>query len=181
MTVVALTAALVSLGVSVLALLIVLGLTRRVRAGGLALTQAGANGAALSPLTGFGVPEFQFIDAAGIPVSSARLASGRHVLAFVSSACDPCRDSLPEFVSLADVVGADQSLAIFADDGDDRDVAVAMLRQLRCGSTVLVEGVDGEVSRLFGVDSFPTFVGVEDGVVQMSSHRVADLVRWHGR
>jgi hypothetical protein len=179
-TAVALTAALVALAVSVLALLIVVGLARRLRAGGLALTPAGASAPAFLPPTGIGVPEFQFIDADGAPVSSARLASGRHAMAFVSSACDACRDSLPEFLGLADTVGADHSLAVFTDDGEDRGAAAAMLNQLRRRSTVLVEGTDREVGHLFSVVSFPTYVGVEDGIVQLSSHRIADLVQWHG-
>lgn len=181
MTALALTAALVSLAVSVLALLIVVGLARRLHAGGMTLTPVGASAPEFLPPTGIGVPEFQVIDSAGAPVSSARLASGRHAVAFVSSSCDACRDSLPEFLGLADTVGADHALAVFTDDGDDRGAAAAMLDQLRRRSTVLVEGARGEVGRLFSVVSFPTFVGVEDGVVQVSSHRIADLVQWHGR
>lgn len=175
MTTLAVTASLMALGISVLALLVVIGAVRRMRAGGWS-KPAGSDSL---PAIGVRVPSFDFVDIDGRPVGSDRLATGRHAVAFVSSACDACLDSLPELVRFAGSVGTDRCLAVLYDDSDDAAVTEQMLGSLAGTSTVLVERDSREVSTLFGVDSFPTFLGVQDGIVRVSSHRVVELTRWH--
>jgi hypothetical protein len=172
----ALAVALIALGVSVLTLLIVLGAVRRMRTSGW-IRSTVVDG--LPPI-GLTVPSFRFLDTSGNPIDSNRLGSGRHALAFVSSACDACHDSVPQWVALADKLGAERSLAVLLDDSEDPALTASMLRRLTGASTVLVEA-EGErgVGELLGVASFPTFLGVQDGVVRLSSHRTNDLVRWH--
>jgi hypothetical protein len=177
MTAVAVVAALCALVISLLALLIAIGTARRTRAGAVPAAHGGSG--EMLPTVGVGVPRFDSVDVAGVTIDSDRLASGRHALAFVSSACDACRDSLPEFLSLAGTVGAGRTLAVLLDDDEDPGIAVGMAQQLQERSTVVVEDVRRDLSKQFDVQSYPTFVGVQDGVVLLSSHRVADLARWH--
>jgi hypothetical protein len=176
MTALALAAALLALGVSVLTLLIVLGAVRRMRTAGWTRSTA----VDTLPPIGLTVPSFRYLDASGNPIDSNRLASGRHAVAFVSSACDACHDSVPQWVALAGKLGTERSLAVLLDDSEDHALTASMLQRLTGAGTVLIEAEgDRGVSKLFGVASFPTFLGLQDGVIRLSSHRTNDLVRWH--
>lgn len=182
MTSVTAAAALASLIISVFTLLLVLGIARRIRSAGPA-KPAGprAGGAVTLPALGRPVPEFRFVDVEGAPVVPDRLRTGRHVVAFVSSSCDACVDSVPGFVELAGSLGKERALAVLLDDGDDRSLAAALMQRLRAASTLLIESHDRDVSKLFDIVSFPSFVGIENGVVRLASHRVAELSQWSGQ
>jgi len=177
-SVLAAVAALVALAISLFTLLVVIGLARRVRAGGSQLTPAGSGLAAVTlPSTGRPVPEFRFLATDGQPIQDSRLTSGRHGVAFVSSSCDACLDSLPEFVELARQVG-DRSLAVLLDDSRDRNRTVMMIDRLGSATTLIIDNETRDVGRRFEVVSLPTFLGVHDGVIELASHRVGDLAGW---
>jgi thiol-disulfide isomerase/thioredoxin len=171
--------AVTALALSAFSLLIVLGLARRMRGMAAAGPTPAASGGSL-PTVGASAPDFSFVDVSGDEVRGSRLDTGRHAVAFVSSACDACRDSVPVFAELAGQVGTDRSLAVLLDDSTDRGVAVEFIERLRSRTTVLVEDLDRDVSKRFGVTSFPTFVGVDEGRIELSTHKVKDLVGWIG-
>jgi thiol-disulfide isomerase/thioredoxin len=181
-SVVALIAALAALALSGFSLLLALGLARRVRAVSEgAVSLPGVPGMEHLPATGLAVPSFQAVALSGDPVASARLRTGRHVVAFISSECDACHEAMPHFAELASRLGIEHSLAVLTHDGTDSAAAEKLIGGLRSSSTVVVEDAARKVSRPFGVTSFPTFLGVNDGDVEFSSHRVQDVAAWQSR
>ncbi|MGP3934220.1 TlpA family protein disulfide reductase [Nonomuraea sp. KM88] len=148
-------------------LLLVLGVTRRLREHGSRLDDL------FTPppfaLPGTELPDFTAVSLDGSVISrgfftgaeTAGGASAPYCLVGVfSTDCSVCRVYLPGFVERAKAAG--QTLAIIAaDDGD----AAIYADDLAQAATIVVEPHEGPVGKAFQVTSYPTFFLVDAGAV----------------
>jgi thiol-disulfide isomerase/thioredoxin len=125
------------------------------------------------PGPGTPVPDFAVAAADGVTLSTADLAGADTFVAFLSSACQSCRDELPRLrevlarypVPIAVVVGSPVERAematglpsvahvVMEDDADDRGLAAR-----------------------FGIRHFPAFLLVGEGVVRSAGHSVEEVL-----
>lgn len=162
--------------VAVLNLLLTLGVIRRLREHTTRL-------AALPP-DGLGPPsdlvlavgerpaEFHAVTVEGDEVSLASLATPA-LLGFFSPDCPPCQEWIPRFVRAAGELpqGRKQALAVVVGNVTGAGDEVAQLRQV---AQVVVEQLDGPVSRAFAVKGWPVLCRLgADGTITANDNDAA--------
>jgi hypothetical protein len=153
----------VALVTTVLNLLLLLGVIRRLREidARLAPVPAGSAG----PPTGSTVDPLTATTVAGRAVSTVDRVRAT-LLGFFSPGCAPCADSIPAFVDLA---AGFTTVAVIV--GDDASYAARL-----AAVDVVVEPDGGPWATALQVTSFPTFCLVDrDGVVLGSGNGISDL------
>jgi thiol-disulfide isomerase/thioredoxin len=128
---------------------------------------------ATGPATGAALPAFQLPDLAGQPVQAEQLKRGVVVLNFWFTSCAPCRQEIPELSAFAREHPEVPLYGISVDVGMPPERLRALSERLGVGYPVLHD-VDGQVSRLFAVDLYPTTVIVHDGVIELVRSGVVD-------
>ena len=139
-------------------LLLVLGLVRRIReyeARG--LPESGPPSEVMKPV-GARIGAFSTRSVDGADVSNATLA-GPSFAGFMSPGCDACHERLDDFRKAA-AAHDGPVLAVVVRDGGDTGELAAALREV---ATVVVEDIGGPVSAAFGVSGFPVFALLDAG------------------
>lgn len=166
--------------VATLNLLLTLGVIRRLREHTERLAAAPAGGG-LGPPPDLMLPvgqrpgEFRAETVDGVELSLAGLAAPV-LLGFFSPLCEPCREWVPRFVQAAAELpkGRAQALAVVVGDGAESGDEVAELRRV---AQVVVEPLDGPVSRAFGVRGWPALCRVDaDGFITTTDNHAAVAV-----
>ncbi len=151
--------------VTVLNLLLLLGVIRRLKEHDQAIAKI-PHGAPADSMRAPGseVDEFTAVSTDDVPVTKEALA-GETVVGFFSVSCAPCVENAPKFAEHAAGVpgGKDSVLAIVVADGDDDPSE--MVGILSDGARVVVEGYDGPMATAFGVTAFPTYAVVASGKI----------------
>lgn len=148
-------------------LVLTVGLVRRIRDHTRLLSQLGAEteGSIALPV-GARVDEFSVLTTNGVSISLADL--GPTIVGVFSPSCPACKPALPKFIERANFTDGVTSLAVVAADTGD---AADLVSRLSACTAVVVEAVgDGLVQKALGVNGFPAFLFIQDGVVKASSH-----------
>ncbi|WP_433222453.1 TlpA family protein disulfide reductase [Dactylosporangium sp. CS-047395] len=173
-----LTAAVVILtGLTLLNLLLMLGVIRRLRDHSERFTQLTKS---VMPevavlAAGSPVPEFAATTRDGDTVSGTTLEP-ETLLGFFSPSCKPCKAMLPKFADYARSVpgGRERVLAIVVQDADPAEY-LALLEPV---ARVIVEEPGGTVAAAFDVSGFPAVCLIgPDGTVAASGMHLQDLPR----
>ncbi|MFI9596338.1 TlpA disulfide reductase family protein [Nonomuraea sp. NPDC052265] len=140
-------------------LVLTLGVVRRLREHTTQLQSLLSHGDRSPGRAGGDVGDFLATTVDGEQVSRD-LLTGETLVAFFSPGCTTCRETLPEFVEFARALpgGRRQVLAVLAGDREDSD---EMVRTLTPVARVALEDFDGELSRAFAVDAFPSHYVVD--------------------
>lgn len=157
-------------------LVLCIGIIRRLREHTSLLDQLGKGTVSKNTVMltgGEQVGDFQARTLDGVAVRLADLR-GTVLVGFFSLDCSVCVERLPEFVDLAAGQGGgrDQVLAMVV--GNDDAAAAAIVATLAPVARVSRDA-DGALRKAFGVEGFPAFAVVDDGVVRDSSYAVSAL------
>jgi hypothetical protein len=139
--------------VSLLNLLLILGVIRRLRSRPVSRL---VDHSAVLPV-GAVAGEFTARDLRDRPVSRDGL-SGRTLVGFFSPGCSPCLDRLPDFVAASAAFGPERSLAVVIGDAGS---AGEYLPSLEPVARVVPQNPDGPLISAFSVSAFPTFFVVD--------------------
>ncbi|RKS09256.1 redoxin [Nocardiopsis sp. Huas11] len=121
------------------------------------------------------VPDFTARSTAGTKVSSAERLGDRAVYAFFDTGCGVCEDQLQPLVDFVHGAGLapDQVIAFIGDEQGEADRYSSVVAD---HATVVLQNLQGEACRAFGLRGIPAFVLADaDGTVVRSSVEVADL------
>jgi thiol-disulfide isomerase/thioredoxin len=140
--------------VTLLNLLLLFGVIRRLREQG-ARSPGAVSGRAPLPPVGALIDDFATIDTDGRPLRRDQLPDGV-VVGFFSPGCEPCEALLPDFIGYAGSLpnGRERVLAVVAGTPQETHEAVARLAGV---ARVVVEpAAGGPVAKAFGVTGYPT-------------------------
>ncbi|MFC0030256.1 TlpA family protein disulfide reductase [Micromonospora chaiyaphumensis] len=128
------------------------------------------------PAVGFELPSFAGLTSRGLPLSSADLATGTVVLAFLSTTCGPCRESLPRFGTFAAELREAGGRAVAVVSGPAESGAADMVGALSAScDTIETAGYEDPRFTAFGVSAYPTFLQFTDGRLTVATHSVSAL------
>jgi thiol-disulfide isomerase/thioredoxin len=115
--------------------------------------------------------EFATVDIEGLPVPG----DGPRLVGFFSPQCKPCKETLPAFVEQAARYPQGRSRVLAVVTGDGPEVA-EFTSDLSRVAQVVVESLDGPVTRAFQVSGYPAWCVLDEhGVVQHSGVGLNDL------
>lgn len=125
-------------------------------------------GESMAPHVGFRAPEFELPTSQGKQISLSELRGQAVIINLWASWCPPCREEMPALQKVYESYH-DQGLEILAVNATNQDnltAAVEFSNQLGLAFPILLDS-DGEVSRLYRLQSLPTtyFVG-RDGSIR---------------
>jgi hypothetical protein len=151
-------------------LILTIGLIRRIRT--MAQEGSSAPEIASKPQPGKRLGHFAVTTSEGRRFTERDLATGSHLVAFLSPTCPSCRAIKDQMA--AGLAG--ESMVVFIAAFGDEQVAAEMVRALTpVAVTTLM--ADESAAEAFGSSAFPTLVRVVDGVITESGHRIDDLSR----
>jgi hypothetical protein len=159
--------AVLALAVSLLDLLLILGIVRRLRAQAIAQSPQDAGGLfhmGSGPPRGSRLPEFIASTVAGGTADDTRYAGAQGCVAFMSATCTPCKAALTELEPYLREAGIGKQHTLVVLDGDP--AAESQEARRAAGFAEVVVGADA--ARLidqFGIAGFPTLIAVQSGVV----------------
>lgn len=165
--------------VTLLNLLLLLGIVRRLRTTAAPRPPADPFGlAAAEPQAlpaGSPLPDVRLPGADGAPLRLRALADRRVLMAFLSEGCGSCHTELPEVRDLVARAAADDAavvVVVLTEDGDPG------LEEPFAGiATVVRDGLSGPLSRELGVTSFPSYLVFDRDVLVGSAYTVG-RVAW---
>jgi len=154
---------------SLLNLVLLLGVVRRIREHEARFTTLAFGPPEVIAPVGHRVGDFTAVSVDGRPVASAAL-DGPTLVGFLSPGCDACHERLDDFQrAVAGHPGT--ALAVVVRDGGDTDSLVAGLAA--GGATVVVEDVAGPLAAAFGVSGFPAFAILDaDGTIRARGYEL---------
>jgi thiol-disulfide isomerase/thioredoxin len=156
---------------SVLQLVVLLGVVRRLRLLGVARPAPPAEDEDWPlPLPGLEIGKFAAVTVDGEMVSKVDL-DGSILVAFFAEKCPLCHDFVPRFAALAETFpgGRGQVLAVLV--GAD----TSEMDRLRGVARVTIEPFGGPVATAFGVTAFPAFCLLEGPVVRQADFKIERL------
>ena len=135
-------------------------------------------GSGISPAVGHKVGDFQVELLTGGAFTLADLMGASPMVVFLTTTCEPCQAAIAELHAMPTPLPIPLYVLISGSDADSDVLRVAA--QMPEGARIAeISGSDG-VMRAFGVDGFPTMLGIEDGIVRASDYRVSSLLE-HAR
>lgn len=165
--------------VCLLILLLVFGMTRRLREHTELLSKmpTGPNATDLILPAGAQIGSFSAVTTAGETASATSFAEGT-LVGFFSPGCKPCHDRLPEFIAYAAELGGGQNRVFAVVVSDVAEEAADMVNRLSFVARVVLERDEGPVAAAFGVTGFPA-VGLisSEGTILASGSILSALPR----
>lgn len=151
-------------------LLLTLGLARRLRVALRALEADQPPPEDAFPRTGTKIGSFSVSFLSGAEMSAEDLPSGDIEMAFLSVECKPCALVKQQLVERGPLK---RPLMTFVVGEADDPAAQSLAGDLvRVASEVAIVSVDSAVVNAFGVESYPTLILLEDGVIRRADWRV---------
>ena len=118
------------------------------------------------PLRGHSAPDFTVQTLDGEVVQLSDLQGKAVVLNFWATWCPPCRAEMPELQAAYDSYAAGGLVVLGVNQGEDRATVETFLTQRNLTFPVALD-VQGDVSRLYQVNSLPTTFFIDrDGVIR---------------
>ncbi|MFI9236341.1 TlpA family protein disulfide reductase [Streptomyces sp. NPDC053079] len=158
---------------AVLNLTLSVGLVRRIRRHTDVLNGLVADDRGLLPVS-TRIPEFTAVAVDGTVVGKGT-SDPPELVVLLSADCPACHDTLPDLVAYIGAAGhpPERVLAVVCHARDGTDAATAMVEALAGMATVVEEPCEGGVvGRAFSVDGFPSFYGVDGGVITAAARAV---------
>lgn len=129
------------------------------------------------PSAGTAVGAFAAATIAGDSFGLDDLRSAELTVLFMMTGCEPCHELLTD-LSTRRVTDTGPVFAFIAHHGDPGDEAVMAYRSaLPAGIRCAVISPAGEAARAFGVQSFPTALRIEHGVITVAGRSLDAVLR----
>jgi hypothetical protein len=133
-----------------------------------------AGGGPFVPPVGHQVGDFRVQLLTGGELSRADLAGRAVMVIFVSPSCKPCQQAIADLGTLP--VPLPSPLYVLIGGFDQASDASGMLDDLPPGVHAGAVLPDDSCNEAFGIDSYPTALAIEDGVVRANELRVSGLL-----
>jgi hypothetical protein len=151
-------------------LVLTLGLARRLRVALRAVEVSQPSAEDAFPRAGTKIGSFSVSLLSGAEVNAEDLSSGDIEAAFLSVGCEACGLVKQQLVERGPV---GHQLITFVVGEPDDPAAQRLADDLSTvARDVAIVGTDGPVVNAFGVQSYPTLVSLEDGVIQRAGWRI---------
>lgn len=117
-----------------------------------------------SKMVGRPVPDFTTTATDGSEVTAEALRTGRAFVAFLAVGCGGCHDQLPQLREhVAKLRDAGEHVLVVVNGSDAG--ASEFVDAFGHDAHIVVENDDASLNAAFGIDGYPTYLVVDDGVV----------------
>jgi hypothetical protein len=123
------------------------------------------------PDPGTPVAPFMAQSTDGTAITESAFVGAETLVAFLLGGCSPCKESIPELIERAAEPGPRPVVVVSGKPGE----RAGYVASLAGAVTIVEEDLFGGATEAFGVNSFPTFLVVGDGVVKRAATRLSDL------
>jgi hypothetical protein len=138
-------------------------------------------GAATSPAVGHQIGDFEVEMLTGGVFTLADLMDGASVVIFLTTTCEPCQAAIAELRELPAPLSFPMYVLINATDQDQENAVLNVAADMPPGTRVAEISASHPVMRAFGIDGFPSALGVEDGIVRASEYKVSRVLETANR
>jgi hypothetical protein len=136
-------------------------------------------GGQTSPAVGHQVGDFEVDLLTGGTFTLANLMDTSSIVIFLTTTCEPCQTAIAELRELPTPLPFPMYVLI---NGTDQDGAVLNVAAgMPQGTRVAEISATHPVMRAFGVDGWPSVLGIEDGIVRASDTRVSRVLETANR
>ena len=135
-------------------------------------------GSGTSPAVGHKIGDFEVELLTGGVFTLADLMGEASIVIFLTTTCEPCQAAIAELRDLPTPLSFPMYVLINGTDQDqDQDAAVLnVAADMPRGTRVAEISASHPVMRAFGIDGFPSVLGIEDGIVRESDTRVSHVL-----
>lgn len=141
----------------------------------------GGGGGNASPAVGHQIGDFEVELLTGGVFTLANLMEEASVVIFLTTTCEPCQAAIAELRELPAPLSFPMFVLINATDQDQDNAVLNVAADMPPGTRVAEISASHPVMRAFGIDGFPSVLGVEDGIVRASDHRVGHVLETANR
>jgi thiol-disulfide isomerase/thioredoxin len=136
----------------------------------------GGGGGHTSPAVGHKVGDFEVELLTGGRFTLADLMDGASVVIFLTTTCEPCQAAIAELRELPTPLSFPMYVLINATDLAEDNAALTVAAGLPSGIRVAEISASHPVMQAFGIDGFPSVLGIEDGIVRASDYQLSRVL-----
>jgi hypothetical protein len=138
-------------------------------------------GSGTSPAVGHKIGDFEVELLTGGVFTLADLMDEASIVIFLTTTCEPCQAAIAELRDLPAPLSFPMYVLINGTDQDQDAAVLNVAAQMPQGTRVAEISATHPVMRAFGIDGFPSVLGVEDGIVRASDTRVGHVLETANR
>lgn len=133
-------------------------------------------GSGTSPAVGHKIGDFEVELLTGGVFTLADLMGEASIVIFLTTTCEPCQAAIAELRALPTPLSFPMYVLINGTDQDDDTAVLNVAADMPQGTRVAEISASHPVMQAFGIDGFPSVLGVEDGIVRESDTRVSHVL-----
>jgi thiol-disulfide isomerase/thioredoxin len=141
----------------------------------------GGGGGHTSPAVGHQVGDFEVELLTGGVFTLADLMDGASVVIFLTTTCEPCKAAIAELREMSTPPAFPMYVLINATDLDEEGAVLTVAADMPPGTRVAQISASHPVMQAFGIDGFPTVLGIEDGIVRASDYLLGRVLETANR
>ena len=141
----------------------------------------GGGGSHASPAVGHEIGDFEVELLTGGVFTLADLMDGPSVVIFLTTTCEPCQTAIAELRDMPAPLSFPMYVLINGTDQDQDNAVLNVAADMPQGTRVAEISASHPVMRAFGIDGFPSVLGVENGIVRASDFRVSHVLETANR
>ncbi len=137
-----------------------------------------------SPAVGHKIGDFEVELLTGGIFTLADLMDGPTMVVFLTTTCEPCQQAIAELRDMPTPLSFPLYVLINGAERGNDDLANAVLNvaaDMPQGTKVAEISATDPVMQAFGIDGWPSVLGIEDGIVRVSDFRVSRVLETANR
>jgi hypothetical protein len=139
------------------------------------------SGSGTSPAVGHKVGDFEVELLTGGVFRLADLMDEASIVIFLTTTCEPCQAAIAELRDLPTPLPFPMYVLINGTDQGQDTAVLDVAADMPQGARVAEISASHPVMQAFGIDGFPSVLGVEDGIVRASDTRVGHVLETANR
>src|SRR6185437_11300271 len=100
----------------------------------------------------------------------ADLMDGASIVIFLTTTCEPCQAAIAELREMSTPLSFPMYVLINATDLGEENAVLTVAADMPQGTRVAEISATHPVMQAFGIDGFPSVLGIEDGIVRASDY-----------
>lgn len=138
-------------------------------------------GGQTAPAVGHQIGDFEVELLTGGVFTLADLMDEASVVIFLTTTCEPCQAAIAELAELPTPLSFPMYVLINGTEQDQGNSVLNVAADMPPGTRVAEITATHPVMRAFGIDGFPSVLGVEGGIVRASDTRVGHVLETANR
>lgn len=143
--------------------------------------QGGGGAGHTSPAIGHKVGDFEVELLTGGVFTLADLMDGASIVIFLTTTCEPCQAAIAELREMPTPLSFPMYVLINATDLDEENSVLTVAADMPQGTRVAEISATHPVMQAFGIDGFPSVLGIEDGIVRASDYLLGRVLETANR